>query len=91
MGMLWGLLAGTLLAVADGLLLFWVLRGAAARKEKARQWLFRGMAARGLLTLAVVALALLLPFVNAAGVVVALIVQKAVLVAMALLQKKDRG
>lgn len=91
MGIVWGLLMGTLLAVADGFLLLWILRRAASRKEKARQWLFRGMAARGLVTLAVVTLAFLLPFVNAAGVVIALIVQKAVLAAAALLQKQDRG
>lgn len=91
MEMVWGLLAGAFLAVADGVFLFWILRGAAAQKDKARQWLFRGMAARGLLTLAVVVLAFLLPFVNAAGVVIALMIQKAVLAAAVLLRKKDRG
>lgn len=87
--MIWGLLFGAAFAVGDGLLLRWIVRRAAEKPERARGWLLRGMAARGCLTVAAVAVALLVPFMNAAGVIIALLVQKVVLAV--LLYQKSGG
>lgn len=80
--MLSGLLFGGVFAVGDAFLLRWTVRksGQAAKQS----WLARGILARALLTVAAVAIALLLPGINAAGVVIALLIQKAVLVLIAL-------
>lgn len=90
MNLVWGLAIGAIYAVADGLLFYWVM-ARAAREAAPGRMLFRGMAARWLLTMAVVVLALLLPFADAAGVVIALIVQKAALLVLALLRGRKNS
>lgn len=89
MEMVWGLSSGAVFAAGDALLLGWVVKRAAAQRNRARQWLTRGWAAHGLLNVAVVILALLLPDIDAAGVVIALLIQKAVLAALVLLHSKN--
>lgn len=92
MKMIWGLLAGTFFAAGDGWLLCWILRKAASQPARAKNWLIRGMLARALLTAAVVLVSLWLPFLNAAGIVIALLLQKVFLtIAVLLCHKKENN
>lgn len=92
MEMIWSLLAGGFFAVGDGWLLCWVLRKAASHPDRAKNWLIRGMSARALLSAAVILVFLWLPFLNAAAIVIALLLQKAFLtIAVLLCHKKENN
>ena len=91
MEMIWSLLAGGIFALGDGWLLYWVMRKAASQPDRAKNWLLRGMSARALLTAAVIWIYLCLPFFNAAGIVIALLLQKAFLIAAVLLRHKKEN
>lgn len=86
MGLFLGLLIGIPYAVADTLLFRWVTRRAVSSPEHAASILSRGLLGRYALTIAVLAIALLVPQINALGVVVPLIVQKTLLIISSVLE-----
>ncbi|MCR2024016.1 MULTISPECIES: ATP synthase subunit I [Anaerotruncus] len=85
------LLAGLLMGIAWALIDVWLLRRAIKKAcsvpEQAQHLMAVTLTARYLLTFAVLAVALLIPGVDALGVVISLIVQKVAVAVMALRQK----
>lgn len=86
--MIAGLLVGVLYAFLDALLLHVVTKQAVKHKKRASSIISAGFLVRYLLTGAVLASALFISALDAVGVVLPLILQKAALVLLALIPKK---
>lgn len=85
-----GLGAGCLWAATDALLLRYAARKAAKVPEHAGTLVMAGFAARWFFTIALVALALFLPQLDAVGALLPLIVQKMLLVVFAALPRRKK-
>lgn len=85
-----GLAAGCAWAAADALLLRYAAKKAAKAPERAGTLVMLGFAARWFFTIALIALALFLPQLDAVGALLPLIAQKLLLALLAALPRRQK-
>lgn len=88
--MIAGLMVGCIYALADALMLRFVMKKAQRTPEKSSKIVMLGLGSRYLLTIAVLGFAFLIPAIDVLWVVLPLIAQKVFVVLLAMLPSKQK-